>query len=326
MEKNISELFFELQTNIPTSGNFAVKKLPFTETVLIGISTDGNPIFFIEKEFKNNANDVNLALISVRFNKQCSLILDDGVSIEKKFSFIMLNSDDYDMQQYFINVVALLFQKLPNDPSQKELIDEINKLVLLFSCSSKPAMKTIQGLWAEMLIIEQSKDPAYLIRSWHANPNSKYDFNDGQNKLEVKSTSQSKRIHSFSYEQTIPNPNSKLLIASVMTIETGVGKSILDLRDNICKKVSDLELQYKVNEMILTSLGSDFSNISDLFFDYQYAIDETVFIDSNDIPTIPGSVIPTELSNIKFSCDLTNIVTIKVDELNNSSEILFRSL
>ncbi|MCF0125918.1 MAG: hypothetical protein HUJ68_09255 [Clostridia bacterium] len=111
-----------------------------------------------------------------------------------------------------------------------------------------------------------------------------------------------------------------------MTIETGIGKSILDLRDSICNKVTDLDLQYKVNEMILSSLGSDFSSISDLFFDYQYAIDETAFIDSNNIPTIPLDVIPPELSNIKFTCDLSTVQTISKNELHNSSEVLFRSL
>lgn len=326
MNKTVSELFFELQTNLPESGKFGVRPLYFSNLVLLGISPEGNPIFFIEKEFKNNTKDFKLALISVLFNRDCSLILDNGKTVENKYSLIILHSDDYDMQQYFLNVVALLFQKLPQDPSQKELVDEINKLILLFSASAKPAMKTIQGLWAEMLIIEQSNNPEYLIRSWHSSPNSKYDFNDGRNKLEVKSTNQTKRIHSFSYEQTIPNPNSKLLIASIKVIETGIGKSILDLRDNICKRVLDLDLQYKVNEMILSSLGSDFSNISDLFFDYQYAIDETVFIDSEKIPTIPLSSIPSELSNIKFSCDLSNINSIKKEDLRISSEILFRSL
>ena len=326
MDKKISELFFELQSNLPESGKFGVKSLSFSNLVLLGISPEGNPIFFIEKDFKNNTKDFKLALISVLFNRDCSLILDNGKTIEKKYSLIVLHSDDYDMRQYFLNVVVLLFQKLPQDPSQKELIDEINKLILLFSASAKPAMKTIQGLWAEMLIIEQSTNPEYLIRSWHSSPNSKYDFNDGQNKLEVKSTSQTKRIHSFSYDQTIPNPNSRLLIASIKVIETGVGKSILDLRDNICKRVSDLNLQYKVNEMILSSLGSDFSNISDLYFDYQYAIDETAFIESENIPTIPKDSIPNELSNIKFSCDLTNIQSVKKEQLRNSTEILFRSL
>lgn len=326
MDKTISELFFELQTNLPTSGKFGVRTLPFSNLVLLGISPESNPIFLIEKEFKNNTKDFKLALISVLFNRDCSLILDNGKTVEKKYSLIILHSDDFDMQQYFLNVVALLFQKLPQDPSQKELIDEINKLILLFSASAKPAMKTIQGLWAEMLVIEQSTNPEYLIRSWHASPNSKYDFNDGQNKMEVKSTSQTKRIHSFSYEQTIPNPNSKLLIASIKVIETGVGKSIVNLRDNICKRVSDLNLQYKVNEMILSSLGSDFTNISDLYFDYQYAIDETSFFDSGNIPTIPLSTIPPELSNIKFSCDLTNIQDIKREDLRKFNEILFRSL
>ena len=326
MGSTISDLFFELQTNIPDSGKFAVKKLPFSDLVLLGISPEGNPIFFIEKEFQNKTTDINLALITIRFNKLCSLVLDNGEIVEKTFSFIMLQNDDYDIQQYFLNVVSLLFQKLSKDPSQKELVDEINKLILLFSATSKPAMKTIQGLWAEMLIIEQASNPEYLIKAWHANPNSKYDFNDGKNKLEIKSTSQTKRIHSFSYEQTIPNQNSKLLIASIKTIETGIGKSILDLRDNICKRVTDINLQYKVNEMILSSLGSDFSKISDLFFDYQFAIDETVFIASENIPTLPQDVIPVELSNITFSCDLTNVDTINKEELHTTEEKLYRSL
>lgn len=326
MQTKISDLFFELQTTTPEMGNFAVKNLPFSDTVLLGISSNGNPIFFIEKEFETNSTDINLSIISIRFNKLCSLILDCGKKIEKTFSFIMLQSEDYDMQQYFLNIVSLMFQKLPKEASQKEIICEINKLTLLFSASSKPAMKTVQGLWAEMLIIEQSKNPEYLIRSWHTVPESKYDFNDGQNKLEVKSTKQEKRIHSFSYEQTFSNKSSKLIVASVMTLETGEGKSIFNLRDAICKKVSDYDLQYKVNEMILSSLGTDFENVSNIFFDYRLAIDKTVFIEAKNIPTISKEAIPLEVSNIKFMCDLSNVPSIPKDELKNSNEILFRSL
>ena len=67
MDKLISELFFELQTNLPESGNFGVKTLPFSDKVLLGISPEGNPIFFIEKEFENNTKDIKLALISALF-------------------------------------------------------------------------------------------------------------------------------------------------------------------------------------------------------------------------------------------------------------------
>ena len=46
--------------------------------------------------------------------------------------------------------------------------------------------------------------------------------------------------------------------------------------------------------------SSDFSYITDLFFDYQYAIDETAFINSENIPTIPESVISLSSFFINF--------------------------
>ena len=74
----------------------------------------------------------------------------------------------------------------------KDLKIEIEKLINLFTKFSKPALKTIQGLWAELLIIEQSKNPDYLIQSWHSSTTDKYDFNDGIDKIEVKSTFKSR--------------------------------------------------------------------------------------------------------------------------------------
>ena len=92
---------------------------------------------------------------------------------------------------------------------------------------SQPTKKALQGLWAELLVIERSKSPAYLLQSWHVSPNDKFDFNDGIDKIEVKSTRNVRRIHTFSLEQLHPNVNANLLIASVFVIETGHGRTIL---------------------------------------------------------------------------------------------------
>ena len=154
------------------------------------------------------------------------------------------------------------------------------------------------------------------LLSWHTSPNDKFDFNDGKDKIEVKSTKTVRRVHKFSLEQLHPNINSNLIIASVFVIETGHGKTILlnykrlltadvfkigvishcckkqvfqcirinlahicillnndinsnliiasvfvietghgktifDLKDSICKKVSNFELQYRLNEVNL---------------------------------------------------------------------------
>ena len=87
-----------------------------------------------------------------------------------------------------------------------------------------------------MLLIEQSKNPTKIARAWHSQPNSKYDFNLGGEKIEVKSTQSENRIHHFSLDQLNPSPNSKLIICSVIVRESAQGEngfSVFDLYDKI---------------------------------------------------------------------------------------------
>lgn len=65
-------------------------------------------------------------------------------------------------------------------------------------------MFSIQGLWAELFVISIASNPEYLLKAWHSSLNDVYDFNDGIDKIEVKSTSKSHRIHKFSYDQLSP--------------------------------------------------------------------------------------------------------------------------
>jgi UDP-3-O-[3-hydroxymyristoyl] N-acetylglucosamine deacetylase/3-hydroxyacyl-[acyl-carrier-protein] dehydratase len=99
----------------------------------------------------------------------------------------LLKTDIEYLQEYFLKIVFVLLRNLSDKPLLKDLKIEIDKLINLFSKFTKPPLKTIQGLWAELLIIEQSKNPDYLIQSWHNSSSDKYDFNDGIDKIEVKS-------------------------------------------------------------------------------------------------------------------------------------------
>ena len=62
----------------------------------------------------------------------------------------------------------------------------------------------------------------------------------------------------------------------------------------------------------------------DFYFDYQLAVDELKFFDSGSIPKIEN--IPTEISNVKFSCDLSNIKSLSKNELKKIDSVLFRGL
>lgn len=311
--KSVYKIFQELRNESPTNGdNFVIASLPSMKNHKIGITQNGQPIFFIkcDNTTKSKTLDTNLEFISVQFNRQCQLINQKKKTEEGIYTIILLKTDIEYLQEYFLKIVFVLLNNVSDKPLLKDLKIEIDKLINLFSKFTKPPLKTIQGLWAELLIIEQSKNPDYLIQSWHNSTSDKYDFNDGIDKIEVKSTVKSRRIHGFSIEQLTPNKNSQLLIASVFTIETGTGTNVSDLIENIETHIKDKTLIFRLNELVALTLGKDFEKSFDVFFDYQFAIDSIQLYHSYDIPTIHQNNIPSNIMNVKFDCDLSNIKTL----------------
>ena len=74
---------------------------------------------------------------------------------------------------------------------------------------------TVNGLWSELFLIENSTNPKELINYWHNLPEEKFDFNAGKERIEVKSSSSFERKHIFSAEQLNPPSDTQVLIASV---------------------------------------------------------------------------------------------------------------
>jgi len=326
MGYSVYKIFADLQQKETINkDSFSAASLPFTQKHKIGISPEGYPMFFIECNNTNHSLDINLEFISVLFNRTCRLSESKKQS-DSIYTIISLKTENIDFQQYFLEVVCIVLEQLPESPSHKQLKTEIQKLIELFSRFNRPPRRTIQGLWAELFVIEQAKYPEYLIQSWHSSPEDKFDFNDGQDKIEVKSTSAARRVHSFALEQLNPNRNSNLLIASVFVIQTGRGKNIFDLIDSICKRVQNLQLQFRLNEILSQTLGSDFDKVFDVYFDYQQALDTLAFFDFKDIPAINSDNIPEEVSNVRLDCDLSRVITIKDKAFDTSQSPLFRSI
>lgn len=176
-----------------------------------------------------------------------------------------------------------------------------------YRCFNLPPQKTIQGLWAELFVISIASNPEYLLKAWHSSLNDVYDFNDGIDKIEVKSTSKSHRIHKFSYDQLSPTENTNLIISSIFVIQSGIGKNIFDLKEDIETQICSLELRYKLNEIIFRTLGSEFEKVYDVYFDYQQAVDSYKLIPAIYIPSLNSESIPNEITNIHFDCDLSQI-------------------
>ena len=292
----------------------------------VGCSNEGFPMLFIECGDKEKVSDIKLSLFRVLFNRRCSLAdIDNKTLTEKDFTIVLMNSDDRDLIKYFFQVMSIVLKKLPARPKVGLLKEEISKVVEIFTIQQKFSRDIVRGLWAELLVIERGSNPCYLIKSWHENPEDKYDFNDSIDKIEVKSTSGDRRTHIFSLEQLNPNDNADLLIASVFVNATGIGKTIFDLVDIISSKISDVECSLKLMEIVLKTIGPHVDECSNMHFDYNFAVESIRYFDSKIIPAIKREHVPIAVSSVHFRSDLTDVASIDVTGCKTNS-LLFNSL
>lgn len=277
----------------------------------LGISQEKYPIFFISTDdTPSPMRDLSLENLDVRYCLSCRLISDTGETEENRYSMITLRSHDAALHMQFIDIVLLIIRKLAPVPSKHDIAKEVEGLVSIFEAFKRPPKNTIQGLWAELLVIEQSSNPEILIGAWHADKSAKYDFTMGRDKLEVKSTSSEQRIHKISLDQLNPSENSRLLIASTIVRESGHGNgglSIDELRDKILEKMTNAEAKLRLCRIIADTIGTEIDNLKRMFFDYVGASDSLKFYDYKRVPKIEKETVERGVSKVIFDSDFSGI-------------------
>lgn len=292
----------------------------------VGCSNEGFPMLFIECKDRQHVSDIKLSLFRVLFNRKCSLVdIDNKNMTEKDFTIIQMTSDSQDLIKYFFQVVYIVMQRIPTLPTVDLLKEEISKIIEIFTAIPKFSKETVRGLWAELLVIEQSKNAEYLIKSWHEEPEDRYDFNDSNDRIEVKSTTGDIRSHVFSLEQLSPTDGSNLIIASIFVNSTGIGKSVFDLMDIISLKIHSTDCQLKLSEMVLKTLGPHIEECRNIHFDYKFAVETIKYYNSKVIPAIRREDVPIEVSSVHFRSNLTNIPSIEETGFDEQS-VLYNCL
>ena len=323
--------FQALRNQAVEDGRFtviAIEDLPHK----LGVTQEGFPMFFVRTNSSaSSVQNIIREILSVEYNVSCRLIEDDGTEQEDTFSIITLRSLDAPLQSYFVEIFTMMLHKLQPIPSNRELSVEVENLIAIFDALTNPPKKKIQGLWAELLVIEQSTRPETLINAWHSSPSAKYDFTMGKDKIEVKSTSSEERIHKFALDQLNPSPNSNLLIASTVVRESGPaaeGISVKGLYDKIRDKVTAVDCQLRLYTIIAETIGSDITKLESIYYDYTTAVDFLEFYDYHDIPSIPKDKVPPLVSEVRFASNLNGLMDVRKEEspFDMESSPLFKSL
>lgn len=296
----------------------------------IGKSSEGYPKVFVNTlPTKAILHNLNGELFSVEYNIQCSLVDDRGEVADAVFSIITLRSTDEYLRKIFFDVFTMMLLTLPELPNDMEMAMKIEGLLSIFAALKRKPIHKIQGLWAELLVIERSADPYVIAKAWHNSPGSKYDFTMGADKIEVKSTSSEERIHKFSLDQLNPTESSNLLIASVIVRESAKddnGLSISDMYNKICKRISDIDIRMHVYSVITSTLGDEYEKASEVCFDYSSGKDSLSYFDYKDVPKIDKKYVPAFVSAVKFDSNLEHVDNINKKGMTFEKDTLLGSI
>lgn len=295
----------------------------------LGVSEEGFPKFFIVTEDNSTMQNLNAELLSVEYNMLCDIIEDNTVVEGQRFTIITLRSENEQLQKMFIDVFLLMLDSLPQSPTNMQLASKIENLISIFSKLKRRPVHKLQGLWAELLLIEQSQNLSVVARAWHTQPDSKYDFTMGGDKVEVKSTQGENRIHRFSLDQLNPSPSSRLLICSVIVRESAKaanGLSVFNLYDKISAKISDSEIRLHVNDVFTETLGSDYYVAQNKYFDYIEACDQMALFEHTDVPKIDKALVPDHVTEVKFSSNLSHLTDIRIKRPEGFNSELFDAI
>jgi hypothetical protein len=275
----------------------------------VGSSSEGFPkVFVVTKTTKASIHNIIAELITAEYNIQCSLVDDCGEETNTVFSIITLRSTDENLRKIFFDVFTMMLYSLPMVPTDLEIALKIEGLLSIFAALKRKPIHKVQGLWAELLVIERSKKPEIVANAWHNSPEAKFDFVMGADKIEVKSTSSEERKHRFSIDQLNPSPSSKLLVASVIVRESAKddnGLSINALYDMICKRINSIDIRMHIYSVIINTLGEEYEKANSLYFDYITGKDSLAYYESEDIPKIEKAQIPKFVSGVKFDSNLS---------------------
>jgi Putative PD-(D/E)XK family member, (DUF4420) len=296
----------------PASGldlRFSAVPIQGFEAHRIGKDTQGLPSLLISTDSRANTWPAPIVLpnLSVQHDVDCRILRPGGDPEAGRFTLLRCTTSERTLRAYFLHVGATLVELLGNTPSDSDVSTAVSRLVQLFRAMGAAPRKSVQGLWAELLLIARASDPRSLVRSWHVMPADRYDFSQGPDRIEVKSASGRIRQHHFSLDQVAAIEGTRVLIASLLVERAGAGASLGDLIEEVKALVGgDPGLLLHVDEIVIGTLGDEWEAGLRDSFDRHLAENSLAFFSSGTIPRVDACV-PPEVSDVRFRADLSNI-------------------
>ena len=303
---DIFSSFTSLQTSAGrTSEPISLHSLPFgvSGRHRLAKSAVGHAVLLIETSLPLGAYPAPLKLenLSVQHGFEGRVGPDEMMKISI-FTLVEYHVTEAELVAAFLRLAAHLLDSLKPMPEPRVVALELRKLIHIFQSLKQPPAKTIQGLWAELFVLAKSPSISQWAAAWHDDPMDRYDFAIQRLRVEVKSSGNRTRRHTFSHEQLHPPRGISLWIASIFVERSNAGSDCIELLRRIQASVS-ADTAFKAESIVMCILGSGFLKASDYKFDEFLADESLEFIPINDVPRLMEDL-PVGISSLRYCVDV----------------------
>ena len=221
-----------------------------------------------------------------------------------------------EITRYFLFVCETMLRVLGEQPTRADIARAVNRLAAIFQRVRQPSARSLNGLFGELFLLLKSRNTAAALSAWRAHNSARFDFSDGDIRLDVKATSGRNRIHTFSYDQCNPPSGTVAIVASLRTEQAAGGVSVYSIMNQIEALVSSsIELVFKLQETVAATLGPNLDRALQTRYDILLAESTLQFFDLVDVPAIRGPL-PVGIMDVHFRSDLSGLIPISIEALN----------
>lgn len=275
----------------PQQGGYNVVPVPGQLGYRVGRGVEGQVVLLTPPD---PDPDPPKTLLHLRLAPRMRCRVEDpgGQARDEDWGLIAFQPDDRALVEPFLEVSAALIRLLGPDPAPGRVSQGMRRLVRLFD-RTRSATGDAMGLWGELLTILQVAEPAPLVDAWHAKVDARFDFATEGERLEVKTTGRSQRVHRFSLEQLLPVAGTRTRVVSIMTTQTTAGTSVQELVRRLESQLAgDPERQLQVHDQVVVTLGAAWMHEVTAGFDENQATSSLRVLDAAHVPRVePGPAV-----------------------------------
>lgn len=273
---------------------------------IIARDSHGHPAFFIRYSEVLPGRNQAYALEGLEAILQYRAVVTVGGDvISGLFALIRCSSNEELAQRYFLELCGTLRHLLGSDPTAAQVDEGLSTFVRMFTLRTAPPKKTIIGLLGELLFIDQHPNPVACISAWHITSRDLVDFVFPGYALEVKCTSNSKRVHLVSYDQANSFRGQELYFLSVQLVQIASGMSGTEVLRRIGERCGDnISAVIRMWEVVTETLGSEIQAFLEFNFAHDAAVESMQYYDAAEIPAIRGNL-PNGVTRVNFASDFS---------------------